>query len=104
MPHSCQNTGRRPLGYADMRRSTAGISDKMLAQTLHKLEREGLISRTVHPTKPVRVTYALTPLGTTLVPSLAALRQWATDYGPRVLANEEMFDRSAQQPAGGRGK
>ncbi|MBV9096177.1 MAG: helix-turn-helix transcriptional regulator [Streptosporangiaceae bacterium] len=78
-----------PLGYAEMRRSTAGISDKMLAQTLRKLERHGLVSRTVHATKPIRVTYALTTLGTTLVPPVAALREWATDYGPHLLANQD---------------
>jgi len=72
------------LGYAGLRRSTPGISDKMLAQTLHKLEDDGLVSRTVHPTTPVRVTYELTDLGETLVPPLDALRRWALQYGPQL--------------------
>lgn len=75
------------LGYAELRRSTPGISDKMLAQTLHKLEDDGLVARTVHPTTPVRVTYELTPLGETLVPPLAALRTWALQYGPQLGAH-----------------
>lgn len=81
-----------PMGYADMRRSTAGISDKMLAQTLHRLERDGLVSREVRTAKPIRVTYTLTPLGETLVPPLAALRAWAVQYGPQVAAHQAGYD------------
>ncbi len=81
------------LGYAGLRRSTPGISDKMLAQTLHKLEDDGLVSRTVHPTTPVRVTYELTDLGETLAPPLDALRVWALQYGPQLGAHR--VERSA---------
>lgn len=87
--------GEGRLGYAELRRSTAGISDKMLAQTLRKLEGDGLVSRTVHPSTPVRVTYQLTALGETLVPPLQALRRWAVEYGPQLLAH-----RSAHQQRG----
>jgi DNA-binding HxlR family transcriptional regulator len=45
-----------PIGYADIRRSTPGISDKMLAQTLRRLERDGLVERTVHPGRSGSVT------------------------------------------------
>ena len=57
-----------------------GISEKMLTQTLRSLERDGLVLRTVQPTTPPRVTYALTDLGRTLQAPLNAVRDWAERY------------------------
>src|SRR3712207_85026 len=50
-----------PRRYNDLARKIAGVSQKMLTQTLRSLERDGLVSRTVIPAVPVRVDYALTP-------------------------------------------
>src|SRR6478736_2025033 len=51
-----------PLRYSDLGRRLAGVSPKMLTQTLRSLERDGIITRTVTPSVPVRVDYELTPL------------------------------------------
>jgi DNA-binding HxlR family transcriptional regulator len=63
--------------YGELKRSIGGISHKMLTQTLHRLEDEGIISRTVHPVVPPHVDYALTPLGQTLIEPLSALIYWS---------------------------
>src|SRR5213592_4387988 len=55
--------GRRSLRHGEIARQIAGVSQKMLTQTLRSLERDGLVSRTIIPSVPVRVDYALTPLG-----------------------------------------
>ena len=65
----------------------------MLTQTLRSLERDGLVSRTAYATVPVTVEYALTPLGDTLVPVLAAVRNWAEEHIGEVLAAREQGDR-----------
>ncbi|MFP3964871.1 helix-turn-helix domain-containing protein [Actinomadura fulvescens] len=63
--------------YAELRQAIEGISEKMLTQTLRSLERDGLVTRTVHPTVPPKVEYGLTELGRTLEAPLAAVRDWA---------------------------
>ena len=55
--------GEGPLRFNELRRSIGGISQRMLTLTLRGLERDGLVTRTVFPTIPPRVDYALTPLG-----------------------------------------
>ena len=65
----------RPLRFNQLRREIDGLTQKMLSQTLKGLERDGLISRTVKPTAPVTVEYAITPLGATLAAALDALQQ-----------------------------
>src|SRR6266700_1578571 len=55
------------LRYSELCRLIAGVSQKMLTQTLRTLERDGLVSRTMTPSVPVRVDYTLTPLGESLM-------------------------------------
>jgi DNA-binding HxlR family transcriptional regulator len=86
----------RPHRFGELRRRVDGISQKMLTQTLRSLERDGLVSRSAFATVPVTVEYALTPLGETLVPVLAAIRDWAEDHIADVLAARE---RSAPRVA-----
>jgi DNA-binding HxlR family transcriptional regulator len=86
----------RPHRFGELRRRVDGISQKMLTQTLRSLERDGLVSRSAFATVPVTVEYALTPLGETLVPVLAAIRDWAEDHIADVLAAR---DRSAPRVA-----
>src|SRR5689334_3698241 len=69
-----------PLHYMQLRRQAGGSTQKMLTQTLRKLEKEGLISRTVHPTSPPTVEYALTPLGEMLLAALQEVLQWGRVY------------------------
>jgi DNA-binding HxlR family transcriptional regulator len=77
---------QRPYRFGELRRGIEGISHKMLSHTLQSLERDGLVRRTVLPTNPPSVEYALTPLGDTLVQPLAAIRDWAEAHIEAVLA------------------
>jgi DNA-binding HxlR family transcriptional regulator len=66
-----------PRRYGELARAIAGASQKMLTQTLRRLERDGLLSRTVTSAVPARVDYELTPLGKSLVPVMQAVTRWA---------------------------
>lgn len=62
--------------YSELRGAIGGISEKMLAQTLRELERDGFISRTSYPVIPPHVVYALTPLGSACATHVATLLGW----------------------------
>ncbi|GAA5197353.1 helix-turn-helix domain-containing protein [Rugosimonospora acidiphila] len=82
----------RPMRYSELSRLLAGVSQKMLTQTLRSLERDGLISRTVVPTVPVTVSYELTELGLSLHQMMRGLKIWAETHMDDVLANRAMHD------------
>lgn len=84
----------RPHRYSELLRSVEGISKKMLAQTLRALERDGLVSRSAHATVPVTVEYALTPLGETIVPPIAALTAWAEEHIDAIMAARAAYDNA----------
>ncbi|TQS21798.1 helix-turn-helix domain-containing protein [Microbispora sp. KK1-11] len=84
---------RGPLRYSELARTIAGVSQKMLTQTLRTMERDGLVSRTVTPAVPVRVDYRLTPLGEDLMPLLEAIKRWAEIHMEDVEAAREAYDR-----------
>ncbi|MCP2334308.1 winged helix-turn-helix transcriptional regulator [Actinoalloteichus caeruleus] len=84
--------GPRPMRYSELARRLAGVSQKMLTQTLRSLERDGLISRTVTPTVPVTVTYELTDLGLSLHHLMRGIKEWADTHMDVVLANGEAYD------------
>ena len=63
--------------FSELHRAVRGISKRMLTQTLRDLERDGLITRHVFPTKPPSVEYCLSPLGQSLLEPMAALVDWA---------------------------
>ncbi|MET8804854.1 helix-turn-helix domain-containing protein [Streptomyces sp. NPDC004546] len=86
-----------PLRYSDLGRKIAGVSPKMLTQTLRTLERDGIISRTVTPSVPVRVDYELTPLGASLAGLLTAVKDWAETHFEEVHTARERYD--AENPA-----
>jgi DNA-binding HxlR family transcriptional regulator len=86
-----------PLRYSDLGRKIAGVSPKMLTQTLRALERDGIISRTVTPSVPVRVDYELTPLGASLAGLLTAVKDWAETHFEEVRTARERYD--AENPA-----
>ncbi|MEV0143563.1 MULTISPECIES: helix-turn-helix domain-containing protein [unclassified Nonomuraea] len=81
-----------PRRYSDLSRTVAGVSQKMLTQTLRALERDGLVSRSVTPSVPVRVDYELTPLGRSLLPVMQAIKQWAEANIEQVTAAREAYD------------
>jgi DNA-binding HxlR family transcriptional regulator len=75
-----------PRRHGELRTQIAGVSQKMLTQTLRGLERDGLVTRTVTAAVPVRVDYELTPLGADLAPVIGAIKTWAEAHMDDVLA------------------
>ncbi|MCW2246018.1 DNA-binding HxlR family transcriptional regulator [Azospirillum fermentarium] len=84
--------GSGPRRFNQLRREVQGVSQKVLSQTLKKLERDGLVERRAFPTVPVTVEYELTPLGRTLAVPLAALADWAETHIESVLAAQQQYD------------
>ena len=87
--------GAGSLLFNELRRSIGGISQRMLTLTLRGLERDGLVTRTVFPTIPPRVDYALTPLGRDLLEPVSALGDWATRNQAKIARAREKFDGAA---------
>jgi DNA-binding HxlR family transcriptional regulator len=81
-----------PQRYSDLSRTIAGVSQKMLTQTLRTLERDGLLTRTVTPSVPVRTDYELTPLGAGLLPLMRSIKAWAEAHMDDVLASRAAYD------------
>ncbi|GAA1932876.1 winged helix-turn-helix transcriptional regulator [Kitasatospora viridis] len=90
-----------PLRFNQLRRQLDGVTQKMLTQTLRALERDGLISRTVLPTSPLRVEYALTPLGHEAGTLTTAIAHWSVTHIHEILTHRESFT-TAGTGAGGR--
>jgi DNA-binding HxlR family transcriptional regulator len=84
--------GEGSLRFNELRRSIGGISQRMLTLTLRGLERDGLITRTVTPTVPPRVDYALTALGRDLLNPVSALSSWAIRNQPKIAQARISFD------------
>ena len=74
------------LRFGEIRSRIADVSQRMLAQTLRRLERDGLVSRRVHPSIPPRVDYTLTPLGHSLLQPLGEMIRWAVANHDAVRA------------------
>ncbi len=81
-----------PQRHSQLRREIAGVSQKMLTQTLRGLERDGMVQRTITPSVPVRVDYELTPLGQDLAPVMTAIKDWAETHMEAVLAARSDYD------------
>jgi DNA-binding HxlR family transcriptional regulator len=82
----------RSMRYSELSRRLAGVSQKMLTQTLRSLERDGLVTRTVTPTVPVTVTYELTDLGLSLHHVMRGIKVWAEAHMDEVCANRANYD------------
>ena len=80
------------LRFTQIGRQVEGISQKMLTQTLRQMERDGLLTRTVHPVVPPRVDYALTPLGNSLSAAFCGVWVWAERNLDMVEAARARFD------------
>jgi DNA-binding HxlR family transcriptional regulator len=85
-----------PQRYSQLARTIAGVSQKMLTQTLRTLERDGMVVRTVTPSVPVRVDYELTALGRDLLPVLRAIKRWAETHMDDVVSARATYDAAAQ--------
>ena len=84
--------GEGDARFSELGRRIEGVSQKMLTQTLRGLERDGLVRRTVYPEVPLRVEYALTDAGRTLLEPLHALQKWAIEHLPEVSASQTAYD------------
>jgi DNA-binding HxlR family transcriptional regulator len=93
--------GDGPVRFNELRRRIGDISQKMLSSTLKVLERDGLVSRTVLPTVPPQVDYALTDLGRDLLCPVAALAEWTAANTPRIMAARAEYDSRAEARATG---
>jgi DNA-binding HxlR family transcriptional regulator len=82
------------LRFNALRRRVDGVSEKMLAQTLHALERDGLVVRDARPTVPPHVEYRLTPLGRETAERLMSLIMLVEERMPDVLAARDRYDEA----------
>ena len=82
----------QPRRFSDLHRVIPDISKRMLTQTLRTLEREGLVTRHVFPTKPPSVEYRLSPLGRSVLVPLGELIEWADARFDEIVAARRRFD------------
>jgi DNA-binding HxlR family transcriptional regulator len=85
--------GDRPRRFTELKRGVEGISQRMLTVTLRGLERDGILTRTVHEVMPPHVSYQLTPLGRSLLTATAPLIDWSTQNLPRIDTARATFDQ-----------
>jgi DNA-binding HxlR family transcriptional regulator len=83
-----------PQRFGALATRVGGISQKMLAQTLRSLERDGFVTRTVYPEIPPRVEYELTALGRSLQAPLRALEEWAIENMTEVVQREREYEEA----------
>jgi DNA-binding HxlR family transcriptional regulator len=83
-----------PMRFNELRRRVEGVSQKMLAQSLQALERDGLVNREVQSTFPLKVEYSLTPTGEVLAAKLLDLIGYLTGSMPGILEAQESYDRA----------
>lgn len=84
--------GDGPLRFGELHRALPDISKRMLTQGLRDLERDGLLIRHVHPTKPPSVEYQLSPLGVSMLVPLGALIDWAKQAHPQIRQARVAYD------------
>ncbi|MFC8502032.1 winged helix-turn-helix transcriptional regulator [Pedococcus sp. NPDC057267] len=90
-----------PLRFTQLRDRVGGVAPKVLTQTLRTLERDGLLTRTVHAQVPPRVDYEVTELGRSLSGPLAVLTDWAETHVGRIMRAREEYERTAAEAARG---
>jgi len=86
--------GEEALRFSRLQERVGGISQRMLTKTLRQLERDGLVTRRVHPVVPPRVDYALTPLGNSLGESLCGLWLWVDAHLAEIDTARRVYDAS----------
>ena len=89
--------GQGTMRFTELHRAIDGITARMLTVTLRGLERDGIVTRTIHPVIPPRVEYALTPMGRTLLDTIGQLVSWADSHLPEIEAARAAYD--ARRPA-----
>lgn len=86
------------LRFTHLAQRIPGVSQKMLTKTLRQLERDGLVTRRVHPVIPPHVDYALTPHGESLGEAACGIWIWAEKHGKQVLGSREAYDQRRAHP------
>lgn len=86
-----------PLRFAELKRMTPDISQRMLTKTLRDLHRDGYITRTVFPTKPPRVVYELTETGRLFLEQFSLLVTWAKENHKQISEARSAFDRAENE-------
>jgi DNA-binding HxlR family transcriptional regulator len=89
----------QPRRFSQLLRTVPDISKRMLTQTLRNLERDGMITRHVFPTKPPSVEYRLSPSGTSVLTPLAALIDWSENNYAGILRARAQYDAAEGQGA-----
>ena len=84
--------GQGTMRFSELHRAIDGITARMLTVTLRGLERDGIVTRTIHPVIPPRVEYALTPMGRTLLDTIGQLVTWADSHLPEIEAARAAYD------------
>ena len=84
--------GQGTMRFSELHRAIDGITARMLTVTLRGLERDGIVTRTIHPVIPPRVEYALTPMGRTLLDTIGQLVTWADGHLPEIEAARVAYD------------
>lgn len=90
--------GQGPRRFSELRRGIDGITARMLTVTLRGLERDGILTRTVHAAVPPRVDYELTPLGRTLLDTIGQLVAWADAHITEIEAAQADYDARSCPP------
>ncbi|WP_420000532.1 winged helix-turn-helix transcriptional regulator [Streptomyces boninensis] len=84
-----------PRRFNEIKRRLDGVTQRVLTQTLRRLERNGMVERRVLPTSPVGVEYSLTPLGESLREPFAHLYDWTVTHAPEIQARQRAYDQRA---------
>jgi DNA-binding HxlR family transcriptional regulator len=92
--------GQGTKRFSELHRSIDGITARMLTVTLRGLERDGIVTRTIHPVIPPRVDYALTPMGRTLLDTIGRLVTWTDAHLPEIDAARAAYDARHADPGG----
>jgi DNA-binding HxlR family transcriptional regulator len=88
-----------PVRFTKLRETVGGVSQKMLTKTLRQLERDGLVTRRVHPVIPPRVDYTITPMGLSLGEAVCGIWEWVESHAGAVNGARRAFaDRETEAP------
>jgi len=88
----------RPMRFNELKRRLEGVTQRVLTQTLRRLERNGMIRRRVLPTSPVGVEYSLTPLGESLREPFGRLYDWTVEHSEEIQNSQRAYDSHLKHP------
>ena len=93
-----RNLRHGPRRFTELKRDVEGISQRMLTVTLRSLERDGILTRTVHNVMPPHVSYELTSMGKTLREATAPLLEWSIAHLARIDTARAEYDARTETP------